>query len=1189
VHPDDRAVAETDKAEIATGAAFFKKEFRIVRPDGAIRHIESCGKVLLDPTGQPLRVIGVNLDISDRKQAELELAEAHQRLQALMQNSPALIGLYDETGRYQQVNPITSAFLGLPEAEIVGRRFDEVHSPEVATLFMERVRQVADSDRPLIVEDRLMLHDREHVFRSVLFPVLTPPGQPKLLGMVATDITALMAAQDRLQRQAERERLVREITVNIRRSLDLDAILESTVTGVRRFLKTDRVLVYRFNPDWSGHMVVESVHSGWTSVLGETLRDPCFEGALVEQYRQGHIGQIQDVESAAIAPCHRDLLTHYQVRANLVLPLVIDQALWGLLCIHHCQAPRDWLPDEIAFVQQIAEQVELAIQQAKLLQETTIRAQRERLRGLITQHIRRSLELDAILETTVQEIRQFLNTDRVVIYQFAPDRSGDIVFESVASGWTEVLGSTLRDPCFTGELIEKYRAGAISRLDDVEAAPLEECYRKFLTQFEIRANLVLPLVVDDTLWGLLCIHHCCAPRHWDDEEITFVQQICDQVEIAIQQAQLLKQAEQRAQREQLFSEIMTTVRESLDLQEMMNRTTEKLMAAFQVSRCMVSLCSDDGAFLECSAASARPGMRTLRHQRLPIAGNPLAEYVLSATTPVAKADLFHDDWLTTAASNHVIFSLAQRFDVVAVLAISIRYQGQVKGVLAVHHNVPRPWSEDDCQLIQQVADQLAIAIQQAELYQQAQAEIAERLRLEEQLRHDAFHDALTGLPNRALFLDRLQFALQRFQRWRRRPQGRVAPSLTPSDRRAPPQAQFAVLFLDLDRFKVINDSLGHSFGDQLLKLVASRLLNCIRDVDTAARLGGDEFVILLEEVADRGFAIEVARRIHNILEVPIFLDNREVFIRASIGIAFGSTRYSEPNQILRDADIAMYQAKQSSQEYVVFDASMHTIALQQMNLENDLRHAIKRQEFKLHYQPVISLVTGKIVSFEALVRWQHPTRGLLYPGAFVEVAEETGLIAAIDLWVLQEACQQLYRWQTQSSEWADLTMGVNLSGKQFSQPELINQIDHALASTHLDGRYLKLEITESVLIENNDLAIQTLDAFRARNIQVCMDDFGTGYSSLSYLHRFPVDILKIDKSFILNLSSRHASSRDYEIVKAIINLAINLNLQVVAEGIENQDVLVYLQKNRCQFGQGYYFSPAVDCEAATELLRSQPF
>ncbi|MEO0489477.1 MAG: diguanylate cyclase, partial [Cyanobacteria bacterium J06659_2] len=291
----------------------------------------------------------------------------------------------------------------------------------------------------------------------------------------------------------------------------------------------------------------------------------------------------------------------------------------------------------------------------------------------------------------------------------------------------------------------------------------------------------------------------------------------------------------------------------------------------------------------------------------------------------------------------------------------------------------------------------------------------ERQQTQALMTHNALHDPLTGLPNRTLLSDRLELAIQRAQRL--------------------DNYRYAVVFLDLDRFKVINDSLGHTFGDRLLRLVATRLSSCLRDVDIAARLGGDEFVILLEELVNVEFAVDVARRIHNVLEVPVLLDGQEIFVHVSIGIAFGASTYTAPEQILRNADIAMYEAKKSRQEYVVFDASMHAIALQQMTLENDLRHAIKRDELRLHYQPIVSLSTGLIMGFEALVRWQHPTRGLLSPAAFVEIAEDTGLIAEIDLWVLRQSCQQLRRWHDRAPASADITLSVNLSGKQFSQPD----------------------------------------------------------------------------------------------------------------------------------------------------------
>ena len=1177
VHPDDLPALNAQKSAFLQGEeVIFHNEFRIVRPDGEIRYIESYSNLIRNAVGQPTRTIGVNWDISDRKASELALTETHQQLQALMQNSPAIMALYDETGRYHRVNPITEAFLQRPAAEIVGRRFDELYPPDVAARYMERVQRLVQTNCPLVVEDHLTLMGEDRIVRSILFPVLEQPDSPRLFGLIATDITALVTAREDLQRQAARERLLREITDDIRSSLDLQAILDKTVNGVRQFFDTDRVLIYRFNPDWSGDMIVEAVLEPWRSVLGERLRDPCFEGHWVEKYRGGHIGQLNDLTTANLTPCHRNLLTHYQVQANVILPLVVNQTLWGLLCIHHCRAPRQWLAEDVAFVQQIAQQVEVAIQQAKLLQETAIRARRERLRRLITQHIRQSLDLDVILTVTVQEIRQFMGTDRVLVYRFYPDWTGEIVVESIHPQWIDLSAGQSKTPQLPASIIEQYRQGRITQVEQVQTADIPEDYRQFLAQWHIQASLVFPLAIDGTLWGLLVLQHCRAPRPWPADEINFVQQIADQVEIAVQQSQLLQQTMIRAQREQLLNEIVTFMRDSLDLEAVIHRTIQKLLAEFKVGRCMFIQCGADDDYFEYTACATAPHLPDLTGCRMPVQESPYILALLAQELPKATSNVAVEPTLAN------LLPFMQQFQIGAALSVTIRYKGVVKGILCMHHPVPRQWTESEQILIKQVADQLAIALQQAELYQQAQTEIAERLRLEEQLRHDAFHDALTGLPNRILLLDRLQLALQRYQR-------RHYENSTSDAALATTHDEFAVLFLDLDRFKVINDSLGHTFGDQLLRLVATRLSSCLRDVDIAARLGGDEFVILLEELVSVEFAVDVARRIHNVLEAPVLLDGQEVFVHVSIGIAFGSSTYTAPEQILRNADIAMYEAKKSRQEYVVFDASMHAIALQQMTLENDLRHAVKRDELQLHYQPIVSLSTGLIMGFEALVRWQHPTRGLLYPAAFVEIAEDTGLIAEIDLWVLRQSCQQLRRWHDCAPELADITLSVNLSGKQFSQPDLIHQIDHALHRARLAGKYLKLEITESILITNNDLTVKTLNDFRARNIQVCMDDFGTGYSSLSYLHQLPVDVLKIDKSFILNLHSDSRSTRDYEIVKAIINLALNLNLQVIAEGVENRDVLIYLQKHQCHFGQGYHFAPAMTPEAATQMLLAQPF
>ncbi|MBW4446022.1 MAG: EAL domain-containing protein [Spirirestis rafaelensis WJT71-NPBG6] len=446
-------------------------------------------------------------------------------------------------------------------------------------------------------------------------------------------------------------------------------------------------------------------------------------------------------------------------------------------------------------------------------------------------------------------------------------------------------------------------------------------------------------------------------------------------------------------------------------------------------------------------------------------------------------------------------------------------------------------------------------------------DITERKRAEEQLLHNAFHDALTGLPNRAWFMECLKDAIERAKQQE--------------------NYLFAVLFLDLDRFKVINDSLGHLVGDQFLIKIASRLKACLRSIDTAARLGGDEFTILLEGIENLSEAIEVVELIQQQLALPFDLDGQEVFTTASIGIALNSIlTYDQPENLLRDADTAMYRAKVLGRaRYELFNPDMYTNAVDRLQLETDLRRAIERQEFRVYYQPIVSLSSGTISGFEALLRWQHPERGLVYPADFIPLAEETGLIVEIGYWVLFEACRQMQVWQMRYPTSFLDKISVNLCAKQFYQADLIEQIAEILRSTGLDACSLVLEITESAIMENGDEANTALSQLREMGIELSIDDFGTGYSSLGRLHTFPINVLKIDRSFV---SPMDANNRNLEIIEIIVTLADKLGMDVTAEGVETQEQLALVRKLKCEYGQGYFFSRPLDSSAAEALIMANP-
>ena len=440
------------------------------------------------------------------------------------------------------------------------------------------------------------------------------------------------------------------------------------------------------------------------------------------------------------------------------------------------------------------------------------------------------------------------------------------------------------------------------------------------------------------------------------------------------------------------------------------------------------------------------------------------------------------------------------------------------------------------------------------------AEIAERVQVQDRLHHIAHHDALTGLPNRIFFVERLKQVLSRAQ-WHKR--------------------SVAVLFFDLDRFKLVNDTLGHEAGDQLLRMATERLLTCLRDGDTLARFGGDEFAAFLDDIASPDDVAPIMREFLHVLALPFMIDDHEFFISGSIGISLYPHDGGDTKTLMKNADTAMYRAKQhGGNSYQFYRLDMNAHALQRLELETSLRYAVERQEFVLHYQPQFDLNNGGIVGFEALLRWQRPEKKLVLPLEFISVLEETGLIMSVGEWVLHAACAQHQAWCATTLP-SSLRMAVNISGRQFDNNNLVESIRRLQQSCHMDPMSLEFEITESILIKNTQPAMEILQEISALGVRFAVDDFGTGYSSLSHLKRFPIDLLKIDKTFVQDITR---NIDDAAIVSAIITMAHSLGIKILAEGVETREQFEFLQAQGCDFAQGYYFGPPQPGEEITRLL-----
>ncbi len=879
------------------------------------------------------------------------------------------------------------------------------------------------------------------------------------------------------------------------------------------------------------------------------------------------------------------------------------------------------------------EEFDLRRQKQGVLAQLKASAWREAAINHIVQTMRETLVLDEVLQTTADQLHLALQVSSCLILQ--PDGENQMLVSYVSAGTTEgqsLINLNVNFPVYYRQKLEQGYPLTLDRIDSSLVIDIED----LATKYNIKSIMIVPLRYQQSFMGAITLHQSDREREWTGDELALVRAIAEQCAIAIDQAKLYQQAQiEIAERQRMeialrqaegkyrgifenaVEGIFQTTPQGSFLsanpalaqisgyespEQLITQLTdiwtklylaphrrEQFIAIMQergeVSQFESQVYRADGSVIwisENARAVKDDSGRLLYYEGFvkDITEHKQTESLLLGQTKMLEmlvteaplADVLdvlcrmvedHSDGLTCAIylkewgqkQNRKSARQIKRQSSIPYVGWStpiISESGKVLGTLTMYASQPRQPTARESRVLE-IATRLAgIAI--------------ERKEVEQQLHYDAFHDALTKLYNRAWFMKQLEHAVDDFQIHQ--------------------DQDFAVLFLDLDNFKVINDSLGHVIGDKLLIESGKRLKECLCSTDTVARLGGDEFAILIENDPDRERVCRLAEQIQQSLQVSLKIDTLEIFTTVSIGITFSSTGYERAEDLLRDADIALYRAKQQGKGcFVVFDRTMHEQAIARLKLETDLRYAIERSQLLLHYQPIVCLTGGHLVGFEALVRWQHPANGLISPYHFIPIAEETGLIIPLSWWVLRTACQQLQIWRSQFPTHPPLKMSVNLSGKQFAQVNFVEQVKQILLETNCNPHSLKLEITESTLMEGGESAVKMLEELRKIGIELSIDDFGTGYSSLSRLHQLPINTLKIDRTFVMGMS---ANSENIEIVRSIVSLGHNLGMDIVAEGVELSEQSIILKQLGCEYGQGYLFAKPMDSQAIAKLIATTP-
>jgi diguanylate cyclase (GGDEF)-like protein len=856
--------------------------------------------------------------------------------------------------------------------------------------------------------------------------------------------------------------------------------------------------------------------------------------------------------------------------------------------------------------------------------------EQEMLLNRIVSKIRQSLELAEILQTTAEEVRIFLDADRVKIYKLAADGSGETIAESIKDrSLPSLLGLHFPAediPFHARQRFIKARQRVIvdvasglkitNQLDsdrtsdspiaeDIRYSRVEPCHAEYLTNMGVSSSLVLPILYKKQLWGLLACHQR-QPKSYSERELTMVQLVVDQLSIAIAQSHLLQQAKLQADNEAILNKIGYLLHSPKDIEEIRQTVIEEIAKALGADGARLYItAAPTGGETQIYTTGVQPDLGELEEtdlwqsiiynatkgiseedinslpNKIETAGFERPEGLSESNYSSNKNILTHLYAINDLYREPEFQSLVPAFQGTQIRSITIvplKYQQQCVGCLTLFRNqidtetlwagrndrdrrnlFPRksfaawreiktgqaqPWTNDEIKLAKSIGIHLYLAIMQS--------------RVEAMLRHQASHDPLTGLSNRLLFNEQLSFALANAHQ-----SGEM----------------LAVMFLDLDGFKQINDALGHAAGDLVLKNVGDRLKASLPKCDNIARWGGDEFTFLITKIDSSEEAAYMSREILQSLDAPFRVSEHEFYIKGTLGIAMAPSDGTDTDTLLKNADAAMHRAKQlGKNQYQFYTTAIGNQIYNRMVLENNLYKALYRDEFRLYYQPQVDLETGKMLGMEALIRWQHPQRGLISPNRFISIAEEAGLICRISEWVLETASAQNVLWQKEGLP--PITIAVNLSGRQFQQKTLVETVAKILQTTKLQPEFLEFEITETAALQDMRGTISILEELQKMGIQISLDDFGTGYSSLWTLKKLPLNKLKIDKSFIRD-ATRDAN--DMAIIRAIIAMGHELGLKVVAEGVETLEQLEFLRSIKCDAIQGYFFSRPLPPDQVTQL------